>query len=230
MIKRHEVQVLLRSGLSHRQVAKRAGVSKRTVTRIAQETPIETLHDLARDRGVGRPAVASEYQQAIQDVLSKERNLPTVEILHRVKELGYTGGKSAVYDLVRTLRGPAPAPVMVRFEGIAGEFAQFDFGEVQVQYLSGEGQRIHFAAYRLKYSRWVYVEIVPNQQVEALTRALLRAFERSGGSPLAVVFDNARTVVIHPKKTPIVWNRTVAQLALDYSFAIELCTPNAGIG
>jgi hypothetical protein len=33
MIKRHEVQVLLRSGMSHRQVARHTGVSKRTVTR-----------------------------------------------------------------------------------------------------------------------------------------------------------------------------------------------------
>jgi transposase len=228
MIKRHEVQVLLRSGLSHRQVAKRTGVSKRTVTRIAQETPIVTLEDLALSRGVGRPGVATPYEAVVREVLAEQRDLPTVEILHRLRERGYEGGKSAVYELVHGLRGPAPAPVMVRFDGVAGEFAQFDFGEVQIRYLSGDVQRIHFAAYRLKYSRWVYVEIVPNQKVEALARGLLRAFERSGGSPLAVVFDNPKTVVIHPKKTPIVWNRTMAQLALDYAFAIELCAPRAG--
>jgi hypothetical protein len=116
---------------------------------------------------------------------------------------------------------------MVRFEGVAGEFAQFDFGEVRVRYTSGESQRIHFAAYRLKYSRWVYVEIVPNQQVEPLARAVVRAFEASGGTPLSVVFDNPKTVVLHPRQTPIVWNPTMAQLALDYAFAIELCTPRA---
>ena len=227
MIQRHEVQVLLRSGLSHRQVARRTGVSKRTVTRIAQETPIETLKGLAPSRGVGRPAVAAAYEAAIREILAEQRDLPTVEILHRLRGRGYPGGKSAVYERVRALRGPAPAPVMVRFEGVAGEFAQFDFGEVQVRYLSGEVQPVHFAAYRLKYSRWVYVEVVPNQKVEALARALLRAFERSGGSPLSVVFDNPKTVVLHPKQTPIVWNCTVAQLALDYTFAIELCTPRA---
>ncbi len=228
MIKRHEVQVLLRSGLSHRQVAKRTGVSKRSVTRIAQENPIATLEDLAVSRRVGRPAVAAAYEAMVREILSEQRDLPTVEILHRLREGGYAGGKSAAYELVHSLRGAAPAPVMVRFEGVAGEFAQFDFGEVQVRYLSGETQRVHFAAYRLKYSRWAYVEIVPNQKVEALARALLRAFERSGGSPLSVVFDNPKTVVIHPKKTPIVWNRTIAQLALDYTFAIELCAPRAG--
>jgi hypothetical protein len=71
----------------------------------------------------------------------------------------------------------------------------------------------------------VYVEVVANEQVESLARALLHAFAASGGVPLAVVFDNAKTVVLHPRRIPIVWNRTLAQLALDFSFAIELCTP-----
>jgi hypothetical protein len=45
---------------------------------------------------------------------------------------------------------------------------------------------------------------------------------------LSVVFDNPKTVVIHPKQTPIVWNPTLAQLALDSAFAIELCAPRSG--
>ena len=227
MIKRHEVQVLLGSGLSHRQVSKRTGISKRTVTRIAQETPIESLQPQAGPRRIGRPSTAGRYEALIEAILAEKRDLPSVEILHRLRQAGYTGGKSTVYELVRARRGPAPPPLMVRFEGVAGEFAQFDFGEVHVRYASGETQRIQFAAYRLKYSRWVYVEIVPNQQVEALARALLRAFESSGGTPLSVVFDNPTTIVIHPKQTPIVWNPTIAQLAVDYAFAIELCTPRA---
>ncbi len=35
--------------------------------------------------------------------------------------------------------------------------------------------RIHFAAYRLKYSRWVWVVVVPDERVESLVRALLAA-------------------------------------------------------
>jgi transposase len=227
MIQRHEVQVLLKSGMSHRQVARQTGISKRTVTRIAQESAIEALDPGAeiRRRGIGRPKQSGLFEERAREILAAEPTLPTVEVLHRLKQEGYRGGKSAIYDLVRQLRGPAPVPVMVRFEGIAGEFAQFDFGQVQVRYLSGESQKLHFACYRLKYSRWVYVEITQNEQVEPLCRSLLRAFEASGGVPLAVVFDNPKTVVLHPKKEPIVWNRTLAQLSLDYGFAIELCEP-----
>jgi transposase len=55
---------------------------------------------------------------------------------------------------------------------------------------------VHFAAYRLKYSRWIHVVVVPNERVEALIRSLLVTFAASGGVPLRVVFDNPKTVVV----------------------------------
>jgi transposase len=230
MIKRHEVQVLLAAGFTQRQVVKATGVSKRSVARIARERPVQGLEEtgVAAERRVGRPSTVEDFRSELDAWLEEDPDLPTVELLHRLRQRGYKGGKTAVYDLVHRLRGPAPSRLMVRFEGLPGEFAQFDFGEVRVRYLSGRTETIQFAAYRLKYSRWVYVEPVPNQQVEPLCRSLLRGFEGSGGVPLLVVVDNPKTVVIHPKKDPIVWNRTFAQIAVDYGFGIELCAPRRG--
>jgi len=163
MIKRHEVQVLLDAGFSHRQVAKRAGVSKRSVTRIAQEPRVEGLDEMgvARARQVGRPSQLGEFRDVVEEILAEKVDLPTVEILHRLRGRGYRGGKSAVYELVKALRGPAPSRVMVRFEGLPGEFAQFDFGSVRVDYLTGDRESLRFAAYRLKYSMWVHVTMRP---------------------------------------------------------------------
>jgi transposase len=119
---------------------------------------------------------------------------------------------------------------MVRFEGVAGEFAQFDFGVADVRLLdaaSGPGprRRLHFAAYRLKWSRFVHVVVVPNERVEALVRALLASFAAGGGVPLRVVFDNPKTVVLRHDAGRPVWNATLAQAMLDYGCGIELCTP-----
>jgi transposase len=180
---------------------------------------------VARARQVGRPSQLGEFRDVVEEILAEKVDLPTVEILHRLRGRGYRGGKSAVYELVKALRGPAPSRVMVRFEGLPGEFAQFDFGSVRVDYLTGDRESLRFAAYRLKYSRWVHVEVVPNEQIEPLCRSLVSSFERSDGVPLSVVFDNPKTVVLHPKATPIVWNRTMAQLAVDFGFGIELCEP-----
>ena len=45
----------------------------------------------------------------------------------------------------------------MRFEGLPGEFSQHDFGQMEVRYLDGRIERVHFFASRLKWSRWVEV-------------------------------------------------------------------------
>ena len=61
-------------------------------------------------------------------MLKEEPDLKTVEVLHRLRGKGYEGAKSAVYVLTRALRAVQPR-LLVRFEGLAGEFSQHDFGE-----------------------------------------------------------------------------------------------------
>jgi hypothetical protein len=113
----------------------------------------------------------------------------------------------------------------VRFEGVAGEFAQFDFGQASVRLTDGTRRPVHFAAYRLKYSRTIHVVVVPSERVEPLIRSLLDSFAATGGVPLRVVFDNPKTVVLRYEEGRPVWNPTLAPVAIDYGFTIELCTP-----
>ncbi len=113
----------------------------------------------------------------------------------------------------------------MRFEGVAGEFSQHDFGQVELRYLDGTHERLHFFVSRLKYSRWVDVRVVEDEGVESLVRSLIAGFESFGGVPLVAVFDNPKTVVIKRQDGRIQWNDAFGQTALDYRFAPELCTP-----
>ncbi|MCI4324241.1 MAG: IS21 family transposase [Thermoplasmata archaeon] len=195
----------------------------RTVKRIVQQGRVDPPSPLA----LGRPRVAVAYEERTRVILSETGDLPTVEILRRLREQGYTGGKNPVYQMVRHLR-QVVTPPMVRFEGLAGEFCQNDFGHVRVRYDDGTEELLHFFTSRLKWSRWVHVELVPNEQVEALVRALLAAFDSFGGVPLSCVFDNPKTVVISRQGGAIQWNATFSQVAIDYRFGPELCTPRRG--
>jgi transposase len=226
---RHRVQVLRAAGLPQARIAAIEGISERSVRTICDEAPIQDPRDVAqaRERGVGRPSVAEPFRERVAAVLAAEPTLPTMEILHRLREERYTGGKTALYELVRELR-PKPTTPLVRFEGVAGEFSQHDFGQVEVRYLDGTHERVHFFVSRLKYSRWVDVRVVEDEGVESLVRSLLSGFESFGGVPLVAVFDNPKTVVISRKESRIQWNDTFGQAALDYRFAPELCTPRRG--
>jgi transposase len=150
---------------------------------------------------------------------------PPGEICRLLKEEGTPLGLSTVYRVLAGVRATIPAAIQVRFEGVAGEFAQFDFGEVSVRLVDGPRRTVHFAAYRLKYSRWMSVVLVPTERVEPLIRSLLESFAASGGVPLRVVFDNPKTVVLRHEEGRPVWNPVLAPVAIDYGFTIELCTP-----
>ena len=106
MLKRHEVQVLRRAGHTWKEIAALSGVSVRTVRRIAAETEITTIDNAAERvrREVGRPSTADAYRDVLVQALTEEPTLRTVELLHRARQAGYTGGKSAIYALAQTLR------------------------------------------------------------------------------------------------------------------------------
>jgi transposase len=176
-------------------------------------------------RSVGRPSKAQPFAAAVSEILKESADLPSVEILRRAREKGYTGGKSALYELVRELRPPKSQAPVVRFEGVAAEFSQHDFGSVKIKYDTGQKETVHFFASRLKFSRWSHVVLVPNERIEALVRSFLLGLESFGGVPLVCVFDNPKTIAIKHDGPLIEWNLTFAQVPLDFRFAAELCTP-----
>lgn len=230
MIDRHAVHALLQSGQSTKDIAQQMGVTQRTIQRIAKEPPVEEANDseTRRRRAVGRPAVPDGVRSRLKDLIVADPEAPPLEVLRQLREEGTTLGESTFYRIFGLEKEALPTQLMVRFEGVAGEFAQFDFGQVDVRLLDGRKKRIHFAAYRLKFSRWVWVVIVPDERIESLIRALLLCFEHAGGVPLRVVFDNPKTVVLgrdeHGRPR---WNQTLAQVAIDYGFVIELCAPRS---
>ena len=160
------------------------------------------------------------------EILAGEPDLLSVEILRRAKLKGYTGGKTALYELIAAVRPKTVRP-LVRFEGLAGEFTQHDFGQVDVRFLEGTRKRVHFFASRLKYSRWVEVTIVPDERAETLVRALVDHFAAFGGIPLLAVFDRATTVAVKWARDGQVteWNALFAGVALDLGLGIEVCWP-----
>ena len=230
MLKRHAIQVLGGAGHTLREISELVGVGQRSVQRVIAEPAVTALvvERAGATRPIGRPAKAAPYRARVTAWLAEEPALLSVELLRRAKLAGYDGGKSALYALVRELRPARPRPV-VRFEGLPGEFTQHDFGEVLVRFLNGTTRRVHFFASRLKYSRWVEVSLVANQQVETLARTLVEHFAAMGGIPLLAVFDRPKTVALKWQKNGEVteWNPVFAGVVLDLGLGIEVCWPYA---
>jgi transposase len=228
MLKRHEVEILLKAGHSKTEVARLAGVSLCSVKRIAQESPVVHVDDAAErsQRQIGRPSTVANFRKQVVGILQETPELASLEILRRVREAGYPGGKTALYALVASLR-PKLARPLVRFEGLPGEFSQHDFGEVEVEFLNGARQRVHFFASRLKYSRFVRVSLVKDETVESLVRTLAEHLASWGGRPLLCVFDRPKTIALKWQKNGEVteWNPVFAYATLEMGVGVELCWP-----
>lgn len=230
MVRRHQIQVQRQAGRGLVEIAARVGVSQSSVQRVVAEPPVTSFDDAAEraKRRIGRPSKAEPFRDFLARELVGQPDVLAVELLRRAKNHGYGGGKSALYELVRELRPERPRPI-VRFEGVAGEFSQHDFGQVDVHYLDGRVERVHFFASRLKYSRWVQVSIVRDERVESLVRALVDHYAAWGGIPLVSVFDRPKTIAVAWSKDGVVtqWNSTFGEIVLELGIAVELCWPRS---
>lgn len=228
MLKRHEIQVLLKAGHSRAEVAKLTGVSIRSVKRVAKEGVITQVDDaVARvTRGIGRPSLVEDFRKPIVDLFEQERELKSVEVLRRMRLAGYTGQKTALFALIAAVRPKDQTP-LVRFEGLPGEFSQHDFGQVDVEYVEGATQRIRFFASRLKYSRTIRVSLVPDETTETLVRSFAEHLHSWGGAPLVSVFDRPKTVALKWGRDGVVteWNPTFAYAVLELGVGVDVCWP-----
>src|SRR5215831_6763166 len=228
MLKRHEIEVLLKAGHRKTEVARMSGVSLRSVKRIAQEQSVVHVDDKVErsKRQIGRPSTVQNFRKQVGEILEETPDLASLEILRQVREAGYQGGKTALYDLVASLRPKLIKP-LVRFEGLPGEFSQHDFGEVVVQFLDGTRQRVHFFVSRLKYSRFLRVSLVKDEKVETLVRSLAEHLASWGGRPLLCVFDRPKTIALEWRKNGEVteWNPVFAYATLEMGVGVELCWP-----
>ncbi len=121
------VQQLKKMGTTQRAIRKATGISERTIYRIGSEAPVTNTDEKSfrKSRSVGRPSTAEQHEETVRQWLEEPRKpedgpLKSSEIFTRLKALGYEGGKSAVYDLVRRIRPNETKPPVVRFEGLPG--------------------------------------------------------------------------------------------------------------
>jgi hypothetical protein len=126
------------------------------------------------------------------------------------------------------------AAVPVRFEGLPAEYLQVDWGEIRdfpfTQYapVTPRATR-YFLACRLKYSRWTWVRFTTDMRQETLFRGLVDCFVTLGWVPWVLTFDNMRTVTSgRDAQDQPIWTPALLQLAAEFGFHPEACTPGAG--
>jgi transposase len=220
---RSTIKFLKQQGQFNTRIASVVGCDRHTVARVLGEPT-----DPPRHRQ--RASTLDPRRDAVLSWIAED--IPATRMLELARQdpaAPYTGGASTFYRFVAKLRveREAGAAPVIRFEGLPGEYVQWDWGEARVP-LGGTLVKRVFLAGRLKYSRVSAVRWRTHMDLETLLRAMLEIVEGWGGVPWAWVFDNMKTVTLgrdaegQPRWTPAFW-----RFATEIGFHPELCDPGA---
>ena len=223
-----------RDKLSEREIARRTGLSRNTVSKWLH-APLTEAPKYRRDP---RPNKLSPFEEALKQALTADARRPkherrTARALHaQIKAAGYAGGYSAVTDFVRAWRlgeGQAAnvtAYVPLNFQ--LGEAFQFDWSEEGLV-VGGIYYRVQVAHLKLCASRAFWLVAYPSQGHEMLFDAHTRSFAALGGVAHRGIYDNMRTAVdkVHKGKGRTV-NARFAVMCAHYLYDPDFCNVASG--
>jgi len=218
--------MLLRLGHPYSEIARLTGASRATIGRFAREPePGKEGRAAYQARGAGRPTKTEPFRHFVRDQLTQDPGRSSSEIVRQARARGYSGGKTAMYDLIARVRSESTGPLLERRK-LPGAISQHELGLVRVKFDSGATAWVSFLASRLHYSRWLEVSILAGAAVEPLIRSLVTHFARMGGVPLIAMLRI-------PKRTPLrmqtssghEWHPAFAQAALDLGVGVAVRYP-----
>lgn len=234
----------LRGGESERTISQVLGLSRNTVARYRAWAQTQgflegSLPDLAQlEQARPQPAeppadksVLAPWRAEIEALFGqgyRPRQIWTK--LGQAHEDRFTLSERSVQRLVVKLRAQHARPAaVVRIETLPGEEAQVDFGYAGKlrDPRTGELRSAWLFVMVLSWSRYMYAELVFDQQLATWLSGHLHAFTWFGGVPERIVIDNLKTAIIHAyvrERDPEV-QRAYRELAEHAGFLISPCLP-----
>jgi transposase len=211
------LQHYLQEGLSKTAIARKLGVTRRTVQRYAKSGKTGARYG-PRPR---RPGTLDPYAAYLRGRLTAYPELSAVRLLAELRPLGFTGGYTAVKDFVRQHRPRPPVAFETRFEVDAGAQAQVDFATFQTAFGT-----VYALLVVLSWSRVLWVRFSFQQDELTVLGGLHQAFVAFGGVPRTALFDRMKTAVVGAEADgSAVFNAELQRFGTHCGFAPRACRP-----
>jgi transposase len=205
---------------------KQDGRSLKEITRISGASR-NTVRKYVRDQqSAGRKWRVSRldaHRDWLTERLQQSPRIPSSVLQRELAERGCAIGGARLRAVVATMRPPKPSQPIIRFETPPGAQAQVDFAT-----LRDGAYCFKLFITVLGYSRWLFGLFVPDERVESLREGHLAFFDRLGGVPATMLYDNPKTIVLDRGSSararrfhPALW-----ELAGHYGFTPKLCQPH----
>jgi transposase len=213
-----------RQGMSVSAIARQSGLDRKTVRKYITRG----LEAPAYGPRKPRQTVIDPFTRYLRERVSAFPGLTGSRLFREIKEHGYTGGYTAVTDVLREIRPAPSSPFEVRFETAPGVQAQVDFAQFQVVFTDEPTtpRIVWLFSLVLGYSRLIWARFVLHQDLATVLRCHAAAFEALGGVPHEVLYDRMKTVVTGEADSGgIIYNRALIDLARHFGFHPKACRP-----
>ena len=213
---------LKRQGLGISAIARRTGLDRKTVRRHL-ERGIEAARYGPRQP---RPRLIDPYADYLRQRIAAFPGLSGRRLWREIAELGYSGGYTAVTDLLREARPPAQAGFERRFETPPGRQAQVDFAHFKAVFDDEPGRvrTVWLFSMVLAHSRWLWGRFCASQNLQTVLRCHIAAFEAVGGVPGEILYDRMKTAVVGEEADgTVVYNRSLLDLLGHYGAVPRAC-------
>jgi transposase len=225
-----ETRVLLKhyldQGVSQTALARKLGISRRTIHRWIESGELDRDLDVEAVRYTPRPPKPTKldpYKPLIRARLAEFPELSAVRIFDEIKAAGYPGGLSQLKLFVRQIRPRPPEEPLVRFETPPGRQGQVDFAHFHFPW----GRRYALLVV-LGYSRLLWIRFYLRQDMQTLIRGLESAFRFFGGVPAELLFDQMKSVVVRDRRDAggrVTENAEFLRFAHHWCFRARACRP-----
>ena len=239
-------------GLSLREIARKTGADRKTVTRLinAYEAAIKNDPESGVDDFL---ATKPKYKprkyapKVVKDNLSREidkwlkenerrRNngmrkqcLKCKDIHRELISRGFSVSYSSVCKYVRRKKdasSPRPKDVYLRIRREAGAECEFDWGEVKL-FIGGKKETLMMAVFCFPYSKFRGAYLFHRQDTLAFMESHRNFFKAIGGVPRTMIYDNMRVAVVFDEKTKKP-TTALQRLSSFYKFEWRFCNARAG--
>lgn len=227
----HSIRVMRKEGCSIAAIARELHVSEPTVRKYLKVRDLSPKPPVRKSR----PSKIDPWVPLIEQWLAEDRQSwskqrHTATCIHqRLLDEGADVSLSTVTRKVNELRKRFRLERESGFLDLSwheGE-AQADFGQTDVWW-RGARRRMRFFVLSFPYSNTAVACLTPGENAECTCAALRWLFERLGGVPGRIVFDNAAGVGRKRRDGEVRYTDLFTAFRAHYGFDATLCNPYAG--
>jgi transposase len=221
----HMLITMNNEGCSIRELRRQFKLGRNTVRKILRK------HKSQRDEGhevlmkkLKRVSKLDAFEPEIKNLMEKYPGITGVRIYEKLKEAGFTGGRSILKERLKKLRVPQKEPV-IRFETEPARQGQCDWSPYTIKFIRTGKAQVQCFSYVLGFSRRQYIDFTLRHDFYSLIRRHQDAFEYYGGVPWECLYDNEKTIVLRWECGRPVFNPAFTAFITHYKCKPVACRP-----